>query len=206
MATPALKLLAQDGFETFVRYMVQVAMCANVSEAGIDDTRDPFHYRLPHFGPRSIEHVLCDRSGLTGRGTRVSELGDAIPARYNTPNTQGYVKPRTGEPPSNSSHILDDGAYRKAAMEEKVRSHFQLADGPAISLENLRVPPDVESLGRSNPRGLRCAVNKESSISKDRATEEQVFRSAQGLFGMPNIICSYEVERWGSIHCADAIP
>ena len=173
MATPALKLLQKDGFRTFVQDMVQIAMCANASQAGIDDTRDPFHYRLPHFGPRSIEHVLCDRGGLTGRGTRVSELGDAVPARYNPPNTQWYVKPGTGKQQANFSHILDDVAYRKAAMEEKVRSHFQLADGPAISLENLRVPPDVKPLERLDRRALKCAVIKESSIPKDRATEEQ---------------------------------
>jgi hypothetical protein len=150
--------------------------------------------------------VLCDRGGLTGRGTRVSELGDAVPARYNPPTTQGYVKSSIGEERAHFSDIFDDVAYRKAAMEEKVRTHFQLADGPAISLENLRVPPDVKTLDLLDCRATKCAVIKESSIPKDRATEEQVFIHAQGRFGMPNIICSYEVEGWGSIYCADAIP
>ena len=61
MATPALKLLQQDGFRTFIQGIVQITMCANASRARIDDTCDSFHYWLPHFGPHSIKHVLCDR-------------------------------------------------------------------------------------------------------------------------------------------------
>jgi hypothetical protein len=85
---------------------------------------------------------------------------------------------------------------------EKVRTHFQLVDGPAICLENLRVPPGVKAVETLDWGALKCAVIKESSIPDDRTTEEQVFMNAPGLFGTPNIICSYEVEGRGSIYCA----
>jgi hypothetical protein len=205
MVTPAAALLTHDGFGTFVRYMIQIATCADAARAGIDDTRDTFHYNLPHIGPRSIEHVLCDRGGLTGRGTRVSELGDAMPSPYDPPNTPGYVKPKTGQQQhDNFSSIIDDEAYRKDAMKEKVRTDFQFAHGPAIKLEDLRVPPDVEALQRIDSKAVKCTVIKESSIPHDRPTEERVFESARGRFGIPAIICSYKVPGWGSIYRADA--
>jgi hypothetical protein len=89
---------------------------------------------------------------------------------------------------------------------EKVRTHFQLVDGPAICLENLRVPPGVKAVETLDWGALKCAVIKESSIPDDRTTEEQVFMNAPGRFGTPNIICSYEVEGWGSIYCAYTTP
>jgi hypothetical protein len=204
MATPAAKLLTYDGFRMFVRHVVQIATCADAVRAGIDDTRDTFHYNLPHIGLRSIEHVLCDRGGLTGRGTRVSELGDAVPIRYNPPNTPGYVEPKTGHRLGRCSSIIDDEAYRNDAMAEKIRVDFQLAHGPAIKVEDLRVPPDIEALQRIDPKRVKCAVIKESFIPHDRPTEEEVFESVRGLFGIPVIVCSYKVEGWGSIYCADA--
>jgi hypothetical protein len=204
MATPVVNISDRDGFEVFVKYVVQMATCANATRAGIDDTRDSFHYRLPNISPRRVDHVLCDRGGLTGRGTLVVLLEDTNSAR-NLPNTPGYVKLVRGAASTNLSDVLDDNAYQQAAFDEKVRRDIQLDHGPAANLDDLRQPLDIKAPEHLDMNTLTGVVIKESSIPKGRAYEEQVFHDAQGRFGIPNITCSYEIEGWGSICCPDAV-
>jgi len=205
MATPSMKLSEPDGFKVFVKFVVQMATCANATRAGIDDTCDSFHYRLPNIGIRSIKNVLCDRGGLTGRGTKVAELGDPNCNR-NLPNTPGYVELGRDAAPNNLSDVLDDVQYQEAALEKKVNKDHQLMHGPAVNIDDLRQPPDIKELEGLDTNTLTCAIIKESYIPNDRSNEEQVFHDAQGRFGIPNITCSYELEGWGSIFCPDAKP
>jgi hypothetical protein len=86
-----------------------------------------------------------------------------------------------------------DCEQSEAAVEENVRRDFQLAHGPPIQLENLRVPPDVEALQKIDPETVKCAVIKESFIPLPR----------NKFFGGPRSFRhsnhSYEIQGWGSI-------
>jgi hypothetical protein len=94
MLTSALNLRNEEGFRTFVRGVIGIALWPDAAAAGMDISRDDHYFMLPHAGLYRIATVFCDRRCVRGRATRVYRL-EKVP---HSPDKSKAIAPQSAYP------------------------------------------------------------------------------------------------------------